>query len=90
MPIAQYTHSDGCSVTGGYVYRGRLVPEAKGRYFYGDYCSGTVWSLMVHGKHISSARREPFTVAQLSSFGQNAGGELYLVSLQGVVYRLAS
>ena len=44
-PVAQYTHARGCSITGGYVYRGSAVPAATGRYFYGDYCCGTVWSL---------------------------------------------
>ena len=45
MPVAQYSHARGCSITGGYVYRGSAVAAAKGRYFYGDYCSGTIWSL---------------------------------------------
>jgi hypothetical protein len=89
MPIAQYTHSDGCSVSGGYVYRGKAVPAAAGRYFYGDYCSGKVWSLSVKGGAVSSPRREPFSVEELSSFGEDAAGELYLVSLGGDVYRLS-
>jgi glucose/arabinose dehydrogenase len=84
-PVFEYSHSTGgCSVTGGYVYRGAAVPAAKGRYFFGDYCNGAVWSMK--GK---SARREPFTVDQLSSFGEDADGELYLVSLGGTIYRLA-
>ncbi len=89
-PIAQYSHSLGCSVTGGYVYRGKAVPTAAGRYFYGDYCSGTIWSLTVRRGKVSRVRREPFKVSQPSSFGQDAAGELYLVSLEGVVYRLAA
>jgi glucose/arabinose dehydrogenase len=89
-PIAQYTHADGCSVTGGYVYRGRAVPEAVGRYYYGDFCSGHVWSLAVTGGVASAPTAEGFTVPSLSSFGQDAAGELYLVSLDGVVYRLAA
>ena len=89
-PIAQYSHHLGCSVTGGYVYRGKAVPAAAGRYFYGDFCSGRVWSLTARNGKVSRVRREPFTVANLSSFGQDAAGELYLVSLDGVVYRLAA
>ena len=88
-PILEYSHDEGCSVTGGYVYRGAQVPAALGRYFYGDYCSGTVWSLVVRGGRAASVRRAPFQVAELSSFGEDAGGELYLTSLGGSVYRLA-
>lgn len=84
-PVAQYAHDEGCSVTGGYVYRGTSVPEAVGRYFYGDYCSGLVWSMAAGGQ----PRREPFQVESLSSFGEDASGELYLVSLGGTIYRLS-
>ncbi len=84
-PVAEYPHAGGaCSVTGGYVYRGSSVPAASGRYFYGDYCNGAVWS--VKGKAV---REEPFTVEALSSFGEDAAGELYLASLNGTIYRLA-
>jgi glucose/arabinose dehydrogenase len=88
FPIAQYSHADGCSVTGGYVYRGKAVPAAAGRYFYGDYCSGIVWSLRQSGGKAAGLRREPFKVANLSSFGEDAAGELYLVSHDGTIYRL--
>ncbi len=88
-PVAQYSHARGCSVTGGYAYRGSAVRAAAGRYFYGDYCSGTVWSLkMVSGK-ARQLRREPFSVTSLAGFGEDAAGELYLVSQGGTVYRLA-
>jgi glucose/arabinose dehydrogenase len=89
FPIAVYPNgSAGCSVTGGFVYRGRTVPAARGRYFYGDYCSGTVWSLRVVRGRATSVRRESFRVGGLASFGEDARGELYLVSLNGTVYRL--
>jgi len=88
-PIATYGRSDGCSVTGGFVYRGTRVPEARGRYFYGDFCSGKIWSLRVSGGRATQERREPFTVSSLSSFGEDARGELYAVSLDGTVFRLA-
>jgi hypothetical protein len=87
-PIAEYTHSEGCSVTGGYVYRGTAVRGAIGRYFYGDYCSGRIWSLVVRNGKASSLRREPFAVEGLTSFGESPTGELYLVSQSGTVYRL--
>jgi glucose/arabinose dehydrogenase len=80
-PVVEYSHEDGCSVTGGYVYRGTKIPSAVGRYFYGDYCSGLVWSLKIVNGKAASVRRETFTVAGLSSFGQGADGELYLMSV---------
>ncbi|MFL5949751.1 MAG: PQQ-dependent sugar dehydrogenase [Gaiellaceae bacterium] len=90
FPIVAYSHSRGCSVTGGYVYRGKAVPAAKGRYFYGDFCSGTIWSLRASkGKLTSRPRREPFRVSNLSSFGEDAAGELYATSLDGTVYKLS-
>ena len=89
FPLAVYSHRSGCSVTGGYVYRGRAVTSARGRYFYGDYCSGIVWSVRQSGGRAAGLRREPFRVAELSSFGEGATGELYLLSLGGSIYRLA-
>ncbi len=88
-PITEYGRSQGCSVTGGFVYRGSAVTGARGRYFYGDYCSGRIWSLVVRDGRATDVRREPFNVEALSSFGEDAAGELYLVSLDGTVYRLA-
>jgi glucose/arabinose dehydrogenase len=90
FPVAQYSHADGCSITGGYVYRGHAVPSFAGRYLYGDYCSGTVWSLkLVNGvtRHI---RKEPFEIKTLTSFGEDGSGELYAVSGDGSLYRLTS
>jgi len=88
-PVHVYAHGDdGCSVTGGYVYRGATVASAVGRYFFGDYCSGRVWSVRMAGGRATSLRREPFDVASLASFGEDARGELYLASLEGPVYRL--
>jgi glucose/arabinose dehydrogenase len=85
-PVHEYGHEAGrCSVTGGYVYRGSAVPAARGRYFFGDFCTGEVWSLRG-----AEARKEPFRVPSLSSFGEDGNGELYLTSLEGSVYRLTS
>ena len=90
MPVAQYSHSKGCSITGGHVYRGSAVPGAKGRYFYGDYCSGTIWSLKLVNGVARQIRQEPFTVKTLTSFGEDGAGELYAVAGEGQVYKLAS
>jgi glucose/arabinose dehydrogenase len=89
-PIYEYNHSMGCSVTGGFVYRGTKVPAARGRYFFGDYCTGFVWSLFVRDGKAVAVRRHPFTVDALASFGEGPTGELYLVSLNGQIYRLAA
>ncbi len=87
QPIATYSHDDGCSVTGGYVYRGSRA-ALRGRYIYGDYCSGNVWSLKVVNGRATGLRRERFEIESVTSFGEDAAGELYAVSHGGTVYRL--
>ena len=88
FPVHAYDHDAGCSITGGFVYRGSAVPEARGRYFFGDYCSGAIWSLRMENGAATDVRREPFTIPNLSTFGEDARGELYAASLEGRVYRL--
>jgi glucose/arabinose dehydrogenase len=88
-PVYVYSHADNnCSVTGGYVYRGHAVAAAAGRYFFGDYCSGTIWSLRIENGAATDVRREPFNVGQLTSFGEDAAGELYLATEGGRIYKL--
>jgi len=89
-PILQYSHDEGCSVTGGFVYRGEEIPSAYGHYFYGDYCSGFVWSFAVRDGKATDEKRHPFQVESLSSFGEDGAGELYLLSLDGEIFRLAA
>jgi glucose/arabinose dehydrogenase len=90
-PVQVYSHSGGnCSVTGGYVYRGSAVPSARGRYFYGDYCTGEISSLRISGGRAVDNRREASRIDSLSSFGQGANGALYAVSLDGGLYRLSN
>jgi hypothetical protein len=86
-PVLVYSHSAGCSITGGYVYRGSAVPSAQGRYFYGDYCSGTIWSFKA-GNGRLSAPIGVGSIKSLSSFGEDGDGELYATSLDGSLYRL--
>jgi glucose/arabinose dehydrogenase len=88
FPVHAYDHGVGCSITGGFVYRGPTVPAARGRYFFGDYCSGAIWSLRMENGAVTDVRREPFTIPNLSTFGEDARGELYAASLEGRVYRL--
>lgn len=91
-PVITYRHDDegGCSVTGGEIYRGSAIPALKGRYVYGDFCSGTLWSVEpdATGTGVGPLRRETATVGQLSSFGTDSAGELYATSLSGTVYKL--
>ncbi len=87
-PIHVYGRGDGYSVTGGFVYRGRAIPSLRGRYIFGDYGSGKVWSLRQSGGRATDVRREAITVPGLSSFGEDARGELYAVSLSGRLYRI--
>ena len=88
-PIFEYSHSRGCTVVGGYVYRGKARPAERGRYTFGDYCSGTVWSLRVTGGKATAVRVERFKIPGLTSFGEDAAGELYATSQQGgFVYRI--
>jgi glucose/arabinose dehydrogenase len=87
FPIAEYSHAEGgCSVVGGYVYRGAM-PEWDGVFLYGDYCSGKVWgAINVNGQWQAQALFE--AGALITSFGQDGAGEVYLLSDQGSVYQL--
>jgi glucose/arabinose dehydrogenase len=87
MPVAQYSHDNGCSVTGGYVYRGSNA-SLRGRYIYGDYCSGLIWSFKIAAGKATGLRRERFKIDSVTSFGQDIAGELYAVSHGGTIYRL--
>ena len=86
-PIAEYGHNRGCSVTGGYVYRGTAQPALAGIYLFGDYCAGTIFSVAAGG-----GTQDPKVVSetgrQISSFGEGEDGEIYLVDLGGGLYRV--
>jgi len=89
LPAAEYSHSSGgCSVTGGYVYRGAM-PEWNGIYLYGDYCSGYVWGLILsEGQWQSQLLFE--TNVRITSFGQDESGEIFFASDAGGVYVLTN
>ena len=110
FPIFEYPHDanyvktligwaqkdvNGCSVTGGYVYRGKNKPKLYGRYFFGDYCTGKVWSLKNNNgeldiKEHTSELLETMNKKQfyLSSFGEDEEGELYLIDYSGDLYSI--
>jgi glucose/arabinose dehydrogenase len=90
MPIAEYSHSDGgCSITGGYVYRGEAIPTLQGVYLYSDYCSGTVWYAYRDESDVWQSGVFLESGFQVSSFGEDANGELLVVDYSGTVYRIA-
>jgi glucose/arabinose dehydrogenase len=88
-PVMEYDHGRGdCSVTGGYVYRGGSVSELAGWYVYGDFCSGRLWRLRRDGGRWRSELL-PLVAPTVSSFGEDASGELYVATLGGDLYRFA-
>ena len=84
LPVAEYTHSLGCSITGGYVYRG-THRDMQGQYVFGDYCSGRIWTMPHDGTSITQRRD---TSLLISSFGESQAGELYVTDLSGALYRV--
>jgi glucose/arabinose dehydrogenase len=87
-PVAAYTHDDGCSVTGGYVYQGTRLERLQGRYLYGDFCSGVLWTLKSMPKGLAGdVRRERAKVPQLTHIGPDADGEPLFASAAGAIYR---
>ena len=88
FPVFEYDHDEGCTVIGGYVYRGKARPAERGRYIFGDYCSGNIWSLRVSSGKAVGVRREPFRIEGLTSFGEGSSGEIYALTESGTVYRL--
>jgi glucose/arabinose dehydrogenase len=88
-PLAVYDRGEtGCAaIIGGYVYRGEAIPGALGHYFYGDFCTGTVWS--VDPAEPRRLRHELDLGVTLASFGEDGAGELYLVSRTGSIFRLS-
>jgi len=86
-PVLEYDHGDECSVTGGYVSRSPSLPNAYGAYFFGDFCSGRIWTADKNGDGYI-VRVLPSRVANPSTFGEGSDGELYVASLSGTLYRI--
>jgi glucose/arabinose dehydrogenase len=90
LPVFEYLHSSGgCSITGGYVYRGKAIPELAGHYLYSDYCAGFLRSFLYTGG--AATRQTDWNVSGIGSivsFGQDGQGELYMLSSNGNVYRI--
>jgi glucose/arabinose dehydrogenase len=89
MPAHEYDHSQGCSITGGFVYRGRGVPGLVGHYVYSDYCNGWIRSF----RYVDGVAREHRDwdvsgIGNVTSFGEDGRGEMYVLSTNGRVYRV--
>jgi glucose/arabinose dehydrogenase len=88
FPVAQYSHDDGCSITGGVVYRGTALPRLAGRYVFGDFCSGVLWSLEPRaGGGAADVRRERARQQQLTHIGVDSRGELVFAAASGEISR---
>ena len=90
LPIAEYSHSEGEAVIGGYVYRGTAIPSLVGTYILGDFISGTIWGLKQTTSGTWTRSQLLSTQRNISSFGQDAAGEVYVVDYAGNVLRLVS
>jgi len=91
LPAYQYSHAGGnCSIIGGYVYRGNAIPDLQGTYFFGDFCSGAVHSLRYAEGSAADVTDWPalHTSGPLTSFGEDAAGELYVLESSGRVLRI--
>jgi len=93
LPVFEYDHGandvNGCSITGGFVYRGRALPELAGRYFYSDLCGGYLKSFLATGNGIIEQRDwELDDIGRIVSFGQDAQGELYLLTGGGAIHKI--
>lgn len=92
LPVLDYTHGDGCSVTGGYVYRGSAIPDLAGTYFYSDYCGGWVRSFRYTGGQVTDQGSWSSLApgGGVPSFGEDGAGELYVLTAAGGVYRIVA
>lgn len=88
FPIAEYGRNEGCSVTGGYVYRGNQLPDLAGNYIFGDYCTGYVWTLtpQADGTWLRTLLLQ--APSEITSFGEDADGEVYVIIRNGTIYRI--
>jgi uncharacterized protein (TIGR03437 family) len=88
LPVAEYSHAEGCSITGGFVYRGAASPGLRGLYIYGDYCSGRIWGVERIGETWSS-RLLASSGFGVTTFGEDEAGQLYVANASGgAIYRI--
>jgi glucose/arabinose dehydrogenase len=83
LPLVEYDHSQGCSVIGGYVYRGDQIASLQGYYIYGDYCSGNIWALAYQDNVVTENKLLAESGLTITSFGEDLAGNLYILSREG-------
>ena len=88
LPIFEYAHTLGCSVTGGFRYRGSEIPGVFGSYFYGDFCTGRIWEAVQDGGGDWTSTNILDTTYNISGWGEDLAGEIYVVSHGGSVYKV--
>ncbi len=97
FPIHVYSHTGGnCSITGGYVYRGSQICDLRGAYFFADHCSNNIWSFRYDGTNLTDFRNRTaelapgggLSITSITSFGEDAGGELYICDRGGEVFKI--
>ena len=89
LPVVEYGRGDGCSITGGYVYRGERLPSLVGAYVYGDFCSGKIWALRAESGAVVEHKLLVDSSLSLSAFGENPAGDLFMLSFDRTIYRFA-
>lgn len=88
MPVAEYGRSEGCSITGGFVYRGDQIKWLNGVYIYGDFCSGKIWGLRVYQQTIQEHGLLVDSALNITSFGEDASGTIYVLSRNEGIYKI--
>ncbi|MCE9583276.1 MAG: PQQ-dependent sugar dehydrogenase, partial [Planctomycetes bacterium] len=89
-PVIEYSHKEGQSITGGFVYRGKAMKNMEGAYIYADYVSGTIWALRHDGTKVTAWKEVLRQPKNIASFGEDPDGEIYVCCFDGKIYRLAS
>ncbi len=90
LPVAEYDHSNGdCSITGGFVYRGQNIPSLQGHFLYGDFCTGTIRSVVRQAGQSYLAQQLLISGQNISSFAQGTDGEVLVLSIGGKIYRIS-
>ncbi len=89
-PVAEYSHTRGCAVVGGHVYRGEAIPALQGQYLFGDFCTGRIWSVAADGKAPMTPELLLDTDLAITAFGEDEAGELYITHYEGALYRLVA